>query len=125
MVNRCSWEHGIYAPLECHDINVFYTLLGSDFPKRSPSETVGDFTDLILAVRYPLDLLRVISEHPLYTLLLVTIENGTTWEDIPCGIDGHFYKPIGEVRKRPDCQPMFRYPAPIGKFYNETCYRTS
>ena len=62
MVSGGMWHQGVYSSVECDDPNIFYSMLGSHFPKHSPEEAVAAFSDLVQVVKYPIDLLRVIAQ---------------------------------------------------------------
>ena len=62
MVNAGVWRNGIYDSIECDDPNVFYTLLGQHFKRRTVAEAIHAFSQLALVVKYPLDLLRVTAQ---------------------------------------------------------------
>ena len=114
MANAGAWRNGVYETIECDDPDVFYTLLGKHFRKRNVVATINAFTDLTLVVKYPLDMLRATAQSPLYCLMIITIENGTTWSFKNEGSNlSKFYRPISELRNRSDCSCMFRYPEPI------------
>ena len=70
MVNQGVWANGIYESVECNDPNVFYTLLGQHFIRRNVAEIVHAFSDLVLVVKYPLDMLRVTAQVILLALHL-------------------------------------------------------
>ena len=53
----------------------------------------------------------------MHCLLLITLENGTTWSFKGSSLDNNFYRPIEELRLRSACSPMFKYPEPICKSY--------
>ena len=62
MVNGGIWQNGIYDSVECDDPDVFYSLLGQHFHRRSVSVTIHAFSKLALVVKRPLDLLRATAQ---------------------------------------------------------------
>ena len=47
-------------------------------------------------------------------LLLIAIENGDSWAFMAAEGETQFYHPIEEIKGRPECACMFKYPEPIG-----------
>ena len=70
MVNQGVWANGVYESVECNDPNVFYTLLGQHFIRRDVAEIVHAFSDLVMVVKYPLDMLRVTAQVIFLSVLI-------------------------------------------------------
>ena len=62
MVDSARWSKGVYEAVENEDPNSFHLLVDKSFGKKDVAETINVFEAMVLHVKYPLDLLRVISK---------------------------------------------------------------
>ena len=62
MSDSAEWRAGVYQPVENTDADMFHLLVSKSFVKRDEQYVVDNFTTMVLTVRNPLNLLRVIAK---------------------------------------------------------------
>ena len=62
MADSAEWRGGMYVPVENEDADMFHLLVGKTFVKRDTQFVVDNFSQMVLTVKNPLNLLRVIAK---------------------------------------------------------------
>ena len=62
MADSAEWRSGMYMPVENEDADMFHLLVSKTFTKRDVQFVIDNFTDMVLTVKNPLNLLRVIAK---------------------------------------------------------------